>query len=73
MKKMYRAVTAADSGESSKLADMIGQLEDDFDYIISGFEKLDRTGATESNEGLVIAEGLADTFQNVISQISDRM
>lgn len=71
MKRVRRNITAAETSENSKLADMMSSLKDDFDYILSGFEKLDRTGATESNEGLVIAEGLSDTLQDVISQISD--
>lgn len=69
--KRYRAsITAADT-EDSKLSEMIDQLKDDFDYALAGFDKLDRTGATESNQGLIIAEQLSDAIQSAIAQISD--
>lgn len=73
MKKMRRVVTAAEGDGNSKLQDMMDMLKDDFDYVLAGLEKLDRTGATESNQGLVIAEGLSDALQSAISQISENM
>lgn len=71
--KRLKKVTAAASADDSKLLQMFDQLKDDFDYILAGLEKLDRTGATESNEGLVIAEELSDALQSAISQISDKL
>ena len=71
MKRMKHSITAAASADDSKLLQMMDQIKDDFDYVLAGFEKLDRTGATESNEGLVIAEELSDALQSAISQISD--
>ena len=74
MKKLRTtSITSATSGEPSKLEESIDSLKDDFDYIIASLEKLDRTGATESNEGLIIAEGLSDTFQNVIAKIAEKL
>lgn len=70
MKRYRTTITAADT-EDSKLAEMIDQLKDDFDYALAGFDKLDRTGATESNQGLIIAEQLSDAIQSAIAQISD--
>lgn len=72
MKKL-RKVTAADESGNSKLQDMMDNLKEDFDYIISGLEKLDRTGASESNDGLIIAEGLSDALQSVVSEIADKL
>lgn len=72
--KRLRHVTAADENPGSeKLMDTIDALKDDFDFIVSGLEKLDRTGASESNDALIIAESLGDSLQNTISQISDKI
>lgn len=73
MKKYVHAneVTAAVSDEDSQLAQTIDKLEDDFEYIIASFEKLDRSGAEERNKGTEIAEKLLDTFQQAISHIAD--
>ena len=68
MKRLSR-ITSAE--EDSKLQDTISDLKDDFDYIISGLDKLDRSGAEASNDGLIIAEKLRDTFQEVISNIAE--
>lgn len=70
MKRMKRSITAANDSGDSKLMELTGGLKDDFDFILSGFEKLDRIGATESNEGLMIAEELSDAMQSAIAQIS---
>lgn len=71
--KRLRKVTAAEDSGNSKLRESIDSLKEDFDFIISGLEKLDRTGASESNDGLIIAEGLADTFQSIVSEIADKL
>ena len=68
MKRLSR-ITSAE--EDSKLQDAISDLKDDFDYILSGLDKLDRSGAEASNNGLIIAEKLRDTFQEVIGNIAD--
>lgn len=71
MKRLNR-ISAAEEGDS-KLQDTIAALKDDFDYVTSGLDKLDRSGAEASNEGLIIAEGLQSTLQDVISQIADKV
>lgn len=70
MKKFMKAVTAA-SGDESKLALMLDSISDDFDYVISGLEKLDRSGAEASNNGLIIAERLNDAIQAAIESIAE--
>ena len=72
MKRVRRTIQAA-QGDESKLQETIDALKDDFDYIISGLDKLDRSGAEASNEGLIIAEGLQSTFQEVISSIGGNL
>ena len=69
MKKLNR-ILAAEEGDS-KLADVITDLKDDFEYIISGLEKLDRSGAESSNNGLIIAEQLQSSLQDVINDIAE--
>lgn len=73
MKRIRRKVTAADESGASKLQDMIDRIQDDFEYIIAGLEKLDRTSASESNDGLIIAEGLNASLQDVIAQIAEKV
>lgn len=70
MKKMIPIKAAEDD---SKLQQSIPILKDDFDYILSGLDKLDRINAESSNEGLIIAERLSNTFQEIISDIADKM
>lgn len=70
--KRLRTINAADEG-SSKLADTLDALKEDFDFIISGLEKLDRSGAEASNDGLIIAERLSNDFADVVSEIADKM
>lgn len=70
---MKRAIRAADTAEDTRLDDAVSDLEDDFDYILSGLDKLGRSGATGINDGLVIAEKLQSTLQAVIKQIADKL
>ena len=70
--KKYNKITAAE-GDSSKLAEAIDLMKDDFDYILSGLEKLDRSGAEASNQGLVIAERLQTALEDAISDIGEQV
>lgn len=67
--KRLNKITSADEG-TSKLTEALDGLKDDFDYIISGLEKLDRSGAEASNDGLIIAEGLQASLQETIDKIA---
>ena len=68
MKRLSR-ISAAE--EDSKLQDTMNDLKEDFDYVLSGLDKLDRSGAEAQNNGLIIAEKLRDTLQDVITNIAD--
>ncbi len=68
MKRLSR-ISAAE--EDSKLQDTMNDLKEDFDYVLSGLDKLDRSGAEAQNNGLIIAEKLRDTLQDVIANIAD--
>lgn len=67
---MKRRIIAANDGDS-KLQDMISDLKDDFDYILSGIERLDRTGS--SGEALTLAEDMSSQFRMLVSDIADKI
>ena len=67
---MKRRIIAATEGDS-KLQDMISDLKDDFDYILSGIERLDRTGS--SGEALTLAEDMSSQFRMLVSDIADKI
>ena len=62
---------AADAPEQSQLATLLDQIDDDYDYLVAGLEKLDRSGSASSNAGAEIAQGIADAINNAITQIAD--
>ena len=55
-----------------QLADMLDEIEDDFDYIISGIEKLARMGGTQAKEARTLAANLSSNLESTISQIADK-
>lgn len=72
MKKLLKPpITAADAGENEALDNAISSLKDDFDYAVSGLEKLGRDGANASNQALAIAETLNSNIQAAIDQIAN--
>lgn len=66
-----RSIKAAE-GETvdDRLDQALSDLKDDFDYAISGLEKLGRDGANASNDALAIAETLSNSIQATIDQIA---
>lgn len=69
---MKRRIIAATDGDS-KLQDMISNLKDDFDYIVSGLETMERAGANSSNDALMIAEDIKSQFDGTISDIASKL
>lgn len=65
-------ITAADEPKNEALEDAMSSLKDDFDFILQGLEKLERSSAEDSRMGLEIAERLSGDLQEIISAISDR-
>lgn len=68
---MKRAYIYSAESENSMLADMLDDLEDDFDYILAGLEKLDRAGSESSKSGVEIADTLQQNLQDIIAEISN--
>lgn len=76
MKRVIRSslnskpIEAADENTDTRLDDALSDLKDDFDYAISGLEKLGRDGANASNSALAIAETLSNNIQATLDQIA---
>ncbi len=68
MKKIIRAAAA---DEDTRLRDMIDSLEDDFDYIVSGLEKLDRSDRDSRESAIAVATELHEQLNNIIASIAD--
>lgn len=58
---------------SDTLKDKLGTIKDDFDYLMSGIEKLGRSGANMSKEAEIIAENLASDIQDSINEVAARI
>lgn len=73
MKRVLRqsVTAAADDAGNEALDNAISVLKDDFDYAISGLEKLGRDGANAGNQALAIAETLGNNIQSAIDQIAN--
>lgn len=77
MKKVIKSslnskpVEAADGNTDTRLNDALADLKDDFDYAVSGLEKLGRDGADANNSALAIAETLSNNIQATIDQIAN--
>ena len=76
MKRVIRSslnskpIKAADENVDTRLDDALSDLKDDFDYALSGLDKLGRDGANSSNDALAIAETLSNSIQSTIDQIA---
>ena len=68
MKRIQRITAAADG--DSKLENTISDLNDNFDYIIDGLEKLERTSSDKANKALTIALGLSSKLEEFTLSIA---
>ena len=62
---------ASEDDKDAIFKDKMNQLSDDFDYIQSGLEKLNRSGMT--NEADTIINNLGMQFQSIIADIADQI
>lgn len=62
---------ASEDDKDAIFKDKMGQLNDDFDYIQSGLEKLNRSGMT--NEADTIINNLGMQFQSIIADVADQI
>ena len=69
--KKYMKITAAESTPAEdRLKDLIDEVEDDFDFIIQGIERISRDDVNAAGQ---IATNLSETLQDVVSQIADKL
>lgn len=69
---MKRFVKASEEDKNEALDLVLSNLKDDFDYLISGLEKLERSSVEDSKMALEIANSFSEDIQNTIAKISDR-
>lgn len=65
-------ITGAEEPENEALQDTLRNMKEDFDFIVSGLEKLERSSAEDSRMALEIAEKFLSSMQDTISAISER-
>lgn len=65
-------INAADD-ISDTLKDKLDTIKDDFDYLMSGIEKLGRSGSNMSKEAEIIAENLSSDIQDSINEVAARI
>lgn len=71
---IQKPVQAAEGEQGSdKLQAALDNLNDDFDYIISGLERLERQGANGANDAMMIAENLSGALQSVMSEVASHI
>lgn len=64
-------IYGAEESTEDKLGQALSDIKDDFDYAVSGLEKLGRAGVNSSNEALAISETFSKSIQDVIEQIAN--
>lgn len=69
---MKRRVYSAENNDNI-FDDALSDLKEDFDYVVSGLEKLGRSGANASQDALAIIENISNDLSASISDIADRI
>lgn len=67
-----RRIYAAE-GEDSQVSDMISGLKEDFDFILSGLERLERQGANGKNDAMMIGENLNSSLQQHVNDLASKL
>lgn len=67
--KRYSRILSASEGED-KFADAVSRLKDDFDFILSGLDTLERNGSSAS---LSIADEFSNSMNDIILQITNEL
>lgn len=65
---MKRVIAASMNNEA--LDELVSAIEDDFDYVVSGLQKLDRMGKEPSQKAMQIAGQLQQAIQATQAQIA---
>lgn len=67
-----QAVFAAE-GEDTQVSDMISELKEDFEFVLSSLERLERQGANGKNDALMIGENVNMSLQQHIDEIANKL
>lgn len=74
MKRLIRSCNNSDIMSSEEISDSLKEkidtINDDFDYLMSGIEKLGRSGANMSKEAEIIVENLSSAIQDSINDVA---
>ena len=74
MKRLIRSCNNSDIMSSEEISDSLKEkidtINDDFDYLMSGIEKLGWSGANMSKEAEIIAENLSSAIQDSINDVA---
>lgn len=68
---MKRVILSATLPIDEELSDALAALKADFDYLISGLEKLGRSGAATSKEALVISENINSDISKHLNDVAN--
>lgn len=69
---MKRRIYSADNKEGkTTLEDLLDKIDEDFDFVIAGIEKLDRDGS--GTDAISIASNLSESLQSAVSQLTSKM
>lgn len=77
MKRRIKSYNTSDIMSAEEISDSLKEkldtLKDDFDYLMSGIEKLGRSEANMPKEAEIIAENLAASIQDNISEVAAKI
>lgn len=65
---MKRYIKASQSETDDRVKDALDVLDDDYGYVVSGIERLARTGATQ--DALSLISELSNSLNTIISSIA---
>lgn len=66
-----RIIAAEDKPGKTTLEDLLDRIDEDFDFVISGIEKLDRDGS--GTDAISIASSLSESLQSAVAQLTSKM
>lgn len=66
-----RPIRAAEGDKDNGLDDVMSNVSDDFDYLMSGIEKLVRSGPNAAQAAAALLENIQSSLDSFISQVAD--
>lgn len=72
LRKVYSETIVGAEEEHEELMELMKDIKDDFDFILSGLEKLERSNREDYQSALEIARNMYTNMQDTIASISER-